>query len=103
MQSAHCSASRASRTIYSHGPREDRMASAKRYFEFVEGTSSKFWEVWSDGSTVYTRYGKIGSDGQTTMKDQGSAEGAKKLHDKLVKEKTGKGYEEKTAGGGGGD
>ena len=32
---------------------------AKRYFEFVEGTSSKFWEVWIDGNSVLTRYGKI--------------------------------------------
>jgi predicted DNA-binding WGR domain protein len=72
----------------------------KRYFEFVEGSSSKFWEIWSDGNEVFTRYGKIGSAGQTTIKDQGSPDGAKKLYDKLVREKTGKGYEEK---GGGGD
>jgi DNA ligase-1 len=67
---------------------------AKRYFEFSEGSSNKFWEIWMDGSEVYTRYGKIGADGATTVKDQGSADGAKKLYDKLVREKTGKGYEE---------
>lgn len=78
------------------------MALAKRYFEFVEGTSSKFWEIWSEGNEVFTRYGRIGTDGQTTVKDQGSSDGAKKLYDKLVKEKTGKGYEEK-AGAAGGD
>jgi len=72
----------------------------KRYFEFVEGTSNKFWEIWSEGNEVFTRYGKIGSDGQTTVKDQGSADGAKKLYDKLVREKTGKGYEEQGASGG---
>ena len=71
------------------------MAMAKRYFELVEGTSSKFWEIRGDGNVVYTRYGRIGSDGQTTMKDQGSPEAAQKLYDKLVKEKTGKGYQEK--------
>jgi uncharacterized protein (TIGR02996 family) len=69
----------------------------KRYFEFVEGTSSKFWEVWIDGTQVLTRYGKIGANGQTTIKDEGSAAAAQKLHDKLVKEKTGKGYVEKGA------
>src|SRR5436853_7928135 len=89
------------------------MALTKRYFELVEGTSSKFWEIRGEGNVVYTRYGRIGSDGQTTMKDQGSAEGAQKLYDKLIKEKIGKGYEEKggaasstaaaaPAGGGGG-
>ncbi|MBA2542073.1 MAG: WGR domain-containing protein [Deltaproteobacteria bacterium] len=34
---------------------------AKRYFEFSEGTSNKFWEVWREGVSVFTRYGKIGS------------------------------------------
>jgi len=68
---------------------------SKRYFEFSEGTSNKFWEVWVEGNKVLTRYGKIGAGGQTTVKDEGSPDGAKKLHDKLVKEKTGKGYQEK--------
>jgi uncharacterized protein (TIGR02996 family) len=70
---------------------------SKRYFEFVEGTSNKFWEVWLEGTQVLTRYGKIGANGATTTKDEGSAEKAQKLFDKLVKEKTGKGYLEKAA------
>jgi uncharacterized protein (TIGR02996 family) len=72
---------------------------AKRYFEFSEGSSNKFWEVWVDGNKVLTRYGKIGAGGQTTVKDEGSPDAAQKLHDKLVREKTGKGYEEKGGGG----
>ena len=64
----------------------------KRYFEFAEGSSSKFWEIWRDGSKVKTRYGKIGADGQTTVKDEGDEAKATKLHDKLVGEKTKKGY-----------
>lgn len=71
---------------------------AKRYFEFSEGTSNKFWEVWVDGTKVLTRYGKIGAGGQTTIKDEGSPAGAQKLHDKLVGEKTKKGYQEKGGG-----
>jgi cell wall assembly regulator SMI1/predicted DNA-binding WGR domain protein len=71
---------------------------AKRYFEFVEGTSSKFWEIWIEGTEVRTRYGRIGAAGQTTVKDQGSAAAAKKLHDSLVAEKTKKGYVESKAG-----
>lgn len=72
----------------------------KRYFEFVEGTSSKFWEIWREGAKVYTRYGRIGASGQVTLKDEGSDEKAQKLYDKLVREKTGKGYVEKAPAGG---
>ncbi len=72
---------------------------AKRYFEFSDASSNKFWEVWVEGTQVLTRYGKIGANGQTTVKDEGSADGAQKLHDKLVREKTGKGYLEKVATG----
>ncbi|MBK7395979.1 MAG: SMI1/KNR4 family protein [Myxococcales bacterium] len=71
----------------------------KRYFEFVEGSSSKFWEIWAEGSEVRTRYGRIGTSGQVTLKDEGSDAGAQKLLNKLIAEKTKKGYEEKTAGG----
>jgi uncharacterized protein (TIGR02996 family) len=67
----------------------------RRYFEFSEGTSNKFWEVWVEGNKVLTRYGKIGANGQTTIKDEASPANAKALHDKLVKEKTGKGYLER--------
>jgi uncharacterized protein (TIGR02996 family) len=70
---------------------------AKRYFEFSEGTSNKFWEVWRDGVQVFTRYGKIGANGQVTVKKLSSDADAKSLHDKLIGEKTGKGYAE--AGG----
>ena len=29
-------------------------ATPKRYFEFVDGTSNKFWEIWMDGNDVTT-------------------------------------------------
>lgn len=67
----------------------------RRYFEFVEGTSSKFWEIRVEGSTFFTRYGKIGTDGQTTQKDYDSEEKAQAEAEKLISEKTRKGYEEK--------
>ena len=75
----------------------------KRYFEFVGEdksrgvTSSKFWEVWIEGTTVYTRFGKIGVNGQTTVKEFPSVDGAQAALDKLVSEKLKKGYLE--AGG----
>lgn len=67
----------------------------KRYFEFVEGTSSKFWEVWIDGNEVVTQWGKIGTEGRETRKAFPDAEKTKKEYDKLVAEKTKKGYVEK--------
>ncbi len=70
-------------------------AGGRRYFEFVEGTSSKFWEIRVEGSAFLTRYGKIGTDGQTTQKDWDSPERAQAEANKLVVEKTKKGYQEK--------
>jgi predicted DNA-binding WGR domain protein len=69
----------------------------KRYFEFSEGTSNKFWEVWREGAVVNTRYGKIGGHGQSTIKDEGSEEAAEKLWTRLIHEKTKKGYVERDA------
>ena len=74
-------------------------ATTKRYFEFTEGGSSKFWEVWMEGSDVTTRWGKIGTPGQQKTKTFAGEEKAKKEYDKLLAEKTGKGYTEKTSGG----
>jgi DNA ligase-1 len=71
--------------------------STPRRFEFSEGTSNKFWEVWVEGTQLMTKYGKIGSSGSQTVKDFGTDEKVKKEYDKIVAEKTKKGYEE-TAG-----
>lgn len=68
----------------------------KRYFECVEGTASKFWEVWVEGNEVVTQWGKIGTSGRETRKAFADAEKTKKEYDKLVTEKTTKGgYVEK--------
>lgn len=75
---------------------------AKRYFEFVGEdaqrgveASSKFWEIDTDGTEVTVRFGKIGTNGQTTVKSFDSEDEATKHSDKLVAEKTKKGYVEK--------
>jgi DNA ligase-1 len=70
-------------------------ATPKRYFEFVDGGSSKFWEIWMDGCDVTTNWGKIGTAGQTKTKTFADEAKAKKEYDKLLAEKTGKGYSEK--------
>jgi predicted DNA-binding WGR domain protein len=77
-------------------------AGAARHFEFSEGSSNKFWEITLAGNDVKTRYGKIGTAGQQTLKEFDNAAAAKKEYDKLVHEKTKKGYIEGGGGGGGG-
>lgn len=70
------------------------------HLEFEEGTSSKFWRARIEGGTLYVNYGKIGTNGQTQVKDLGSPETAKKELDKLEREKRKKGYQDAGAGGG---
>jgi predicted DNA-binding WGR domain protein len=71
------------------------------HLEFEEGTSSKFWRARVEGKTLYVNYGKIGSNGQTQVKDFPNPDTAQKEYDKLVREKRKKGYVD--SGGGGGD
>ena len=66
----------------------------KRYFEFQDAKSAKFWEVTTDGTAVTVRYGKIGTNGQSQTKELADAAAAAKHVAKLVAEKTGKGYVE---------
>lgn len=69
------------------------------HLEFEEGTSSKFWRARVEGPTLYVNYGKIGTAGQTQVKDFGSGDLANKEYDKLVREKRKKGYVDAGSGG----
>lgn len=69
----------------------------KRYFEFVGGSSAKFWEATVSGNTVTVRFGRIGTDGQTQVKTLADTDAATKHAEKLITEKTAKGYLEKVA------
>jgi DNA ligase-1 len=69
----------------------------KRYFEFVEGSSSKFWEIAQNGAEVTVRFGRIGTNGQTQTKSFADSVAAAKHAEKLITEKTGKGYKETAA------
>jgi predicted DNA-binding WGR domain protein len=69
-------------------------------YEFKEGSSNKFWEITLDGSSFTTKYGRIGSDGQETVKDWDDDDKAKTEYDKLIAKKVKEGY--KAVGGGGG-
>ncbi len=61
-------------------------------YELVEGSSSKFWEIEISGSSVTTRWGRIGTAGQGKTKDFASPAKAQAEYASLIREKTGKGY-----------
>lgn len=63
-------------------------------FEFSEGSSNKFWEIERQGKEVTVLYGRIGTNGQTNVKSFPDEAAATKHVDKLIAEKTGKGYRE---------
>jgi len=65
-----------------------------RRFEFSDSTSNKFWEVDVKGKTLNVTFGKIGTKGQSKPKDFATPEKANAEMEKLIKEKTGKGYVE---------
>ena len=68
--------------------------------EFEDGNSSKFWRARVEGKTLYVNYGKIGSNGQTQVKDLADPAAAKREYDKLVAEKRKKGYTDAGSGAG---
>ncbi|MBN8740979.1 MAG: hypothetical protein BGP24_20540 [Lysobacterales bacterium 69-70] len=69
-----------------------------RRFEFSEGASNKFWEIARNGADLELRWGRIGTQGQSQTKTFADAAKAGAALDKLVAEKTAKGYVETGAG-----
>lgn len=69
------------------------MSDARR-FEFQDDKSSKFWEIERDGAELTTRWGRIGTKGQTGTKRYTSEAAAEAELDKQVRGKTSKGYVE---------
>jgi predicted DNA-binding WGR domain protein len=66
-----------------------------RYFEFVGGSSNKFWEVTTSTSSVTVRYGRIGTNGQSQTTPMASQQVAKRHAERLIRQKLSKGYVEK--------
>ncbi|MFH0519685.1 DUF4132 domain-containing protein [Streptomyces sp. M41] len=81
-----------------------------RRWESVGGGSAKFWEAQADGAAVTVRYGRVGAEGRTQVKELESAGAAQRYLAKVIAEKERKGYQEVApsapveggAGGGGG-
>lgn len=62
-------------------------------FEYKEGTSNKFWEIFRNGTKEYTtRWGRIGTEGQSTTKTWSDESENTKEYNKIIKEKKDKGY-----------
>ncbi|MFZ6719248.1 STM4015 family protein [Undibacterium sp. Ji49W] len=68
----------------------------KHYFEYQDSKSYKFWQVEIEATTLTVKYGKIGTAGQEKISSFESVEKAQKEMDKLIAEKTKKGYVQKT-------
>src|SRR5262245_46697289 len=64
----------------------------KRELVYMDAKSSKFWNIELSGTSFTVTYGRIGTTGQSQTKSFPSEEAARKEAEKLIKEKTGKGY-----------
>lgn len=67
-----------------------------RTFRFSDAKSHKFWNIELAGNGYTVTYGKVGTAGQTSSKEFASPEAAEAAAEKLIREKTGKGYTETT-------
>ncbi len=64
----------------------------KRRFEFVSGSSSKFWEATINGCSVTISFGRIGTAGQQQTKEFADATAAQRHVDTQIAAKVKKGY-----------
>ena len=65
-----------------------------RRFEFIGGSSAKFWEITTTGREVQVRYGRLGSNGQTQTKSFTSDSAATTHAEQQINSKLAKGYHE---------
>jgi DNA ligase-1 len=76
---------------------ENAGAKAKtRYFEFIQGNSSKFWEVSQSGNAMITRWGRIGSAGQSKTKTFADESTSVNAMTEIIRDKTAEGYIERS-------
>ena len=67
----------------------------KKYLEYSDLQSNKFWYITQQNESLTIVFGKIGTKGQTQVKTFSSPADAEKEANKLIKSKIKKGYEEK--------
>jgi predicted DNA-binding WGR domain protein len=63
-----------------------------RYFEFIGGTSKKYWHVTVSGTDLVVSFGRIGTAGQLKRKSFPNEAMARHEAESLIREKIGKGY-----------
>ena len=69
----------------------------KKYFEYKDEVSNKFWQINLKGKQVIVTFGRVGIKNPHQIKKEFSTnEKAKKFAEKKIREKTNKGYREKT-------
>jgi predicted DNA-binding WGR domain protein len=68
----------------------------KRIFIFQDAKSQKFWSIDVERTGFTVQYGRLGTEGQTSTKNFDTEEKCQKEADKLIAEKTKKGYIEST-------
>tara|TARA_B100000073_G_C23352314_1_gene419385 strand:+ start:216 stop:425 length:210 start_codon:yes stop_codon:yes gene_type:complete len=68
---------------------------SKTRLVYKDTKSNKFWQIDSKGSTINILYGKVGTNGQTSVKKAKSPDAAKVEVEKLIKSKLKKGYKKK--------
>jgi len=66
----------------------------KRTFLYTDEQSNKFWTIETNSNSYTVNYGKAGTDGQTQTKEFANEEACQKAADKLIAQKTKKGYVE---------
>jgi predicted DNA-binding WGR domain protein len=71
----------------------------QRRLQYIGGSSAKFYEVATDGKSVITRFGRLGTAGQIQKKSFSNEQAAASHAAKLIQSKLAKGYVEATHGG----
>ncbi len=66
----------------------------KKYLEYKDEKSHKFWEIEVKDNSHTVTYGKVGTNGRSNTKTFETAKDAQKDAEKLVKAKIKKGYTE---------
>ncbi len=68
---------------------------SKTKLVYKDSKSHKFWQIEAKGSSINILYGKVGTNGQTSVKKAKSPDAAKTEVEKLIKSKLKKGYKKK--------
>lgn len=68
-----------------------------RRFEYNDDKSNKFWEISFEGNSYTVHFGRVGTSGQSKAKSFDSREAMEKDANKLIAQKTKKGYLEHKA------